>query len=72
MEWCAACWAILPLQLADEFIEAGLVRNMRAGELEYPLASESMLERLLADGALAANKGPLPSVPPPVGIHYAG
>lgn len=34
---------------------------MAARELQYPLAAERVLQRLLADGALATHECPFPS-----------
>jgi len=71
VKWRIARWAVLPVHLTDELIEAGLMGNMRARKLQYSLASKSVLEWLFADGALAADEGPLPAVAPPVGVHDA-
>jgi hypothetical protein len=54
---------VLRLKFLDVFVEAGFVGYMAAGELQYALATQGMLERLLTDGALAADEGPLAASP---------
>lgn len=61
-----ACRAVLRLNLSDKLVEAGLVRDVGARELQYPLAAEGVLQRLLADSALAADKGALAARSTPV------
>jgi hypothetical protein len=59
MQWCVTCWAMLRIHLADELVEACLMRHMGARELQYPLASQCMLQRFLANSTFAPNKGAL-------------
>ena len=56
-----ARWAVLRVKLLDVLVEAGLVGDMTAGKLEDTLAAKGMLQRLLANGALAPNEGALPA-----------
>lgn len=44
------------------------MRYVGAGELQDPLAPESVFEGLFADGALATHKGPL--APRPAAVGY--
>lgn len=45
---------------------------MAARQLQYALAAESVLQRLLADGTLAANKGTLAAGARPFNVEHAG
>lgn len=64
-----ACWAILRLELSYKLVETCLVRNVRARELQNPLAAKRVLQRLLANGAFTPYKGPLPPRTIPVRDH---
>lgn len=59
MQWGVTCWTVLPLEFTDELIKAGFMGDVRARELENSLSLQGMLERLLADGTLAAYKSAL-------------
>lgn len=72
MQRGVACRAVLGLDLSDELVEAGLVRDVSARELQDPLAAERVLQRFLADRTLAPNKGALAARSTPVRIHDAG
>lgn len=52
----------LGVGLLDVLVEASLVRNVAARELQHTLATERVLKRLLAHGALAAHKRAISSV----------
>ena len=56
---CVAGGAVLRIELLDVLVEAGLVRDMAARELQDALAAQGVLKRLLADGALAADESAL-------------
>lgn len=68
-----ACWAVLRLcvRLFDIFVEASLVGDVAAGELEDPLAAQGMLKQFLASSTFTTNEGPLPPRPRAVGVHQA-
>lgn len=59
VQWRVASRAVLRVEFADELVETSFVRHMRTGELQHALASQSVLQRLFADSAFTANKGPL-------------
>jgi hypothetical protein len=59
MQWGVARRAVLGFELPDELVETCLVGHVSTRELQYPLAAESVLQRLLADGALAPYEGAL-------------
>lgn len=61
------CWAILRVELADVLVETSFMRNMCARELQDALASESVLQWLLTNGAFAADKCSLPPCAGPLG-----
>jgi hypothetical protein len=48
--------AVLGFKFSDKLVEARLVGDVGAGELQDALASEGVFERLFAYGAFAANK----------------
>ncbi len=72
MERRIARRTVLRLELADELVEAGLVRHMGARKLQYPLAAQRVLERLFTHSALAADKGALPPGATSVCCHHRG
>jgi hypothetical protein len=67
-----ACWAVLGLEIAYEFVEASLVGDVLAGELQYPLTTKGVLERFLADSAFVADKGAFPAGAALVRAHHSG
>lgn len=69
-QWRIAGWAVLRLELLDVLVEAGLVRDVGAGELEDALAAQGVFERFIADGALASNEGPLPARTTSIGVQH--
>jgi hypothetical protein len=70
-QWCIARRAVLRLELLDVLVEAGLVGHMAARELQYPLATKSVFQWLLAHSTLAAHKGPLPPRATSVGVQHS-
>ncbi len=56
MQGRVACWTVLRLDLSNEFVEAGLVGDMGARELEDTLALEGVFEGFFADGAFAPDE----------------
>lgn len=62
----------MALEFANIFVETSLVGNVRAGELQDPFPAEGMFEGFFTDGALAAHKGSLATIPGAFNIHNAG
>lgn len=69
---CITGGAVLAFKLANILVEASLMRDMGAGELQDALPSKGMFKGFFADGTLAANKGPLATVAVPLNVHHAG
>jgi hypothetical protein len=59
----AACWTVLGLEFPEIFIEARFVCNVTAGQLQYSLAFQGVLQMFFAYCALTANKGSILSGP---------
>lgn len=56
MQGGIACRAVLRLDLANEFVETGFVRDVGARELKDALALEGVFEGFFADGTFATNE----------------
>jgi len=63
-------WAVLRIHFLDVLVEAGLVRYVSAGKLQYTFPTKRKLKRFFADGALAPNERPVPSVPRAIHVQY--
>jgi len=70
-QWRIARRAVLRLELLDILIEASFVGHMAARELQYPLATKSVFQWLLAHSTLAAHKGPLPPRATSVAVQHS-
>lgn len=56
-----ACWALFGFELADIFVEAGLVGYVPTRQLQYAFTPQCMLQRLFAHSTIAAYEGSLSS-----------
>lgn len=66
-----AGWAVLRIKFLDVLVEACLMRDVTAGELEDALAAQGVFEWFFAHCTLAADKGPLPAVSTSVRIQHS-
>lgn len=66
---CITRGAVLGVKLANEFVKARLVGDVLARELQYALATQRVLERLLAYCTLASHERAFPPVATSVATH---
>ena len=58
-------------KLLNVLVKACLMGDMATRKLQNALTAKSVLERLLADSALAAYEGPLTASPGPLDVEHA-